>query len=127
MTACKEPTPAPKSPAPAEGAAAEAGLPDHDPKIARKLVREQGALLLDVRTPEEFAEGHVEGARNIPVDEVASRIDEIEKLAGGDRTRPIVVYCRSGRRAAKAKATLLEHGFTKVSNLGGLADWCEDC
>ncbi|RMG94882.1 MAG: rhodanese-like domain-containing protein [Deltaproteobacteria bacterium] len=90
-------------------------------------MREEGALLIDVRTPEEFAEGHVEGAWNVPVDRVEQELSAIEAKAGGDKSKPIVVYCRSGRRAAKAKEILLQHGFTRVTNLGGLSDWCEDC
>lgn len=109
----------PPSVAPASPAA---GLPDGDPALARKLVA-AGALLLDVRTPAEFAERHVEGAVNIPVEEIAARLSEVEKLAGGDKNKPIVVYCQSGRRAAQAKKALLEADYTQVTNLGGLSDW----
>ena len=103
-------------------AALAAGLPDGDPALARKLVA-AGAPLIDVRTPAEFAERHVEGAVNIPVEEISSRMPEVEKLAGGDKNKPIVVYCQSGRRAARAKQALMEAGFLQVTNLGGLSDW----
>jgi len=106
-----------------EEAAAAQGLPDRDPELARRLVDEDNALLLDVRTPEEFAEGYAEGATNIPVQQLADRLSEIEQLLEGDHQRPIVVYCRSGRRATRAKEMLLEAGFSKVTNLGGLTDW----
>lgn len=95
---------------------------DRDPAFAKQLV-DGGALLLDVRTPEEFADGHVEGAVNISHDEVPARLDEIRELAGGDAHHPVVIYCRSGGRAGKAKAALLEAGFDRVTNLGGLSDW----
>ena len=74
-------------------------------------------LLIDVRTPEEFASGHIEGAVNIPVEEMAGRLDEIP----GDT--PIVVYCRSGNRSATAARILTEAGYAPVYDLGGIQDW----
>jgi rhodanese-related sulfurtransferase len=78
----------------------------------------QGGVLLDVRSPEEFAAGHLPGAVNIPVGEVRARAGEI-----GSRSRPVVTYCRSGGRSARAAATLRELGFEKVLNLGPKAAW----
>ncbi len=97
------------------------------PAKARRLVREQGALLLDVRSAKEFAAGHVEGAQLLPHDEIATRVAELDEQLGGDRTRPLVVYCRSGRRSSEAKATLEQAGFTQVIDLGAMSNWCEDC
>ena len=104
-----------------------AGLADGDAALARRLVRDEGALLLDVRSVEEFEGGHVEGAKNIAHTDVAARVDEIAELQGGDKRKPIVVYCRAGRRAGIAKQALLDAGFNQVSNLGGMSSWCEDC
>lgn len=74
-----------------------------------------GALILDVRTPQEFASGHVPGAVNVPHDELAARVE-----AGGfDRDRPIVVYCESGGRAGRAATTLVDAGFDDVRHLEG--------
>ena len=87
------------------------------PETARNLVRD-GALLLDVRTVAEFAGGHLEGAKNVPVHELAKRIGEL-----GERTRPIVVYGASGVRSASAKATLARAGFTAVHDLGAMGRW----
>lgn len=98
------------------------GLPDHDPQLAHRLVS-SGAVLLDVRTPPEYAERHIERATNIPVDDLTSRSAELDKLTGGDKTKPIVVYCHSGKRAARAKAMLLDAGYQQVTNLGGIDDW----
>lgn len=95
---------------------------DRDPALAKRLV-DAGALLLDVRTPEEFASGHVEGAININHTDVPARLDEIRELVGGDLHKPIVVYCKSGRRAGIVKKELLDAGFDRVTNLGGLGDW----
>ncbi len=72
-------------------------------------------ILLDVRSPEEFAAGHVEDARNIPVEELLDRLKEL-----GPKHRPIAVYCRSGRRSALAKSLLMVHGFSRVSDLGAI-------
>ena len=78
------------------------------------------ALVLDVRTPEEFSGGHVPGAINVPHTEVAERLDEL----GNDRSRPVVVYCERGGRAAQAEAALLAGGFTDVRHLeGDMSDW----
>lgn len=84
---------------------------------ARALVQ-GGALLLDVRSPEEFAAGHLDGAVNIPVDALEARLDEV-----GPKERAVVVYCRSGVRSRRARALLLERGWVKVENLGGMGNW----
>ena len=78
-----------------------------------------GALLLDVRSPEEYSSGHVEGSLNIPHTEVESRLKEF----GENKNREIVVYCRSGHRAGIAKEALEKNGFKHVFNAGGYADW----
>jgi rhodanese-related sulfurtransferase len=84
---------------------------------ARQLV-EDGAVLVDVRTPEEFQAGHIEGARNIPVGELPQRSSEV-----GDKSQPVVVYCRSGARSRRAKGLLEDGGFTRVANLGPMSSW----
>lgn len=90
---------------------------DIDGAQARILVA-AGALLLDVRSAEEFRAGHIDGAVNVPVDEVTRRLDEL-----GPRERAVVVYCRSGRRSADAAATMRGAGFTEVHDLGGMGRW----
>jgi rhodanese-related sulfurtransferase len=99
------------------------GLPDHDPELAYRLVNQEHALLLDVRTSREYLAGHVPGAKNIDVQELPDRLNEVEALVGGKKDRPIVVYCTRGVRAAQAKRILLKAGYEKVTNLGGLYDW----
>lgn len=74
-----------------------------------------GALILDVRTQGEFSSGHIPGAVNIPHDELASRLSELES----ESDRPLVVYCRSGKRAGLASSVLLEAGYTNVLHLEG--------
>ncbi|PRP91616.1 Thiosulfate sulfurtransferase PspE precursor [Enhygromyxa salina] len=97
-------------------------LPDGDSKLAHRLV-DEGALLLDVRTPAEYQERHLDGSILIPHTELAQRIDEVLSAQGGDKTKPIVVFCRRGARAGVAKSVLLQGGFTEVSNLGGIDAW----
>lgn len=75
------------------------------------------ALVVDVRTPGEFASGHHPRAVNIPVDQVQSRISEF-----GDKSKPIVVYCASGSRSGHAKRTLESLGYSSVINAGGFRD-----
>lgn len=87
-----------------------------DSAAAHELVS-GGAVLLDVRTPAEFASGHIDGARNIPVDQIAARSKEIDKAT------PVVVYCRSGARSAAAANTLRGLGFAKVEDLGAMSNW----
>ncbi|MEX1368157.1 MAG: rhodanese-like domain-containing protein, partial [Nannocystaceae bacterium] len=64
--------------------APQGGLPDRDSALAHRLVEQQGALLLDVRTKEEFDAGHIEGARHLPFDEVPARMDEIRGWVDGN-------------------------------------------
>lgn len=75
-----------------------------------------GATLLDVRTPEEFRSRHLDGALNVPVDEVEARLAEIP------RDKPVVVYCQSGARAAAATSVLRAKGYD-ARNLGGISAW----
>jgi phage shock protein E len=84
---------------------------------AHEMVQ-NGAALVDVRTPEEYQAGHLPGAVNIPVDEISARASEI-----GSVTRPVVTYCHSGARSARAAATLRQLGFNDVVNLGPKAAW----
>ena len=76
-----------------------------------------GALVVDVRTPAEFAAGAYPGATNIPLAEIEQRLADF-----GDHKRAIVVYCRSGNRSGQAKAILEKNGFSDVTNGGALKD-----
>jgi len=75
------------------------------------------ASIVDVRTPQEFAEGHYPGAVNIPLDQVPARIEEFAEMK-----KPIVAYCRSGNRSGQAMAILKQAGINDVINGGGLTD-----
>lgn len=72
-------------------------------------------LILDVRSPEEYGEGHIPGAINIPFDQLGSRYTEI----GSHKDKEVVLYCKSGRRAGIAANTLRAKGFSKLLHLEG--------
>jgi len=78
----------------------------------------EGARLVDVRTPREFAQGHVEGAINIPLQALQERLDE---LTPKDQT--IILYCRSGNRSAQAAELLRGAGFNDVHDRGPMSAW----
>ena len=92
--------------------------PDIDVATAASLRGRNDVVMLDVRTPEEYAQGHIPGVTLIPLDQVATRLAEIPK----DKT--VIVTCRSGNRSAQAAQLLREKGYGKVHNmLGGFAAW----
>lgn len=76
----------------------------------------EGAVVVDVRSPAEFAAGHVTGAINVPLGELNARIGQ----AVPDKSRPLLVHCLSGGRSALARRSLLSQGYTRVQNLGSL-------
>lgn len=83
---------------------------------------EEDVQLIDVRTPEEFAEGHIEGAENINFHSE----DFLEQFRDMDKDRPLYIYCRSGNRSSKAAEKLLGSGFKEVIDLeGGFLSWSE--
>ena len=84
---------------------------------ARRLV-EAGARLVDVRTPQEFASGHIPGAVNIPVQDLGRRMTELD-----GKERPIVLYCRSGARSSTAARMLKSAGYAQVHDLGSMGRW----
>ena len=77
-----------------------------------------GALLLDVRTEGEYAEGHVPGAKNLPL----QALEGIAALAPAKDT-PLYVYCRSGARSSQAAGQLQRMGYTRVTNIGGIMNY----
>lgn len=85
---------------------------------ATQAAASQKLVLIDVRTAEEFADGHLQGAQLLPLDSIAQTI--AAQVPGKDT--PIQLYCRSGRRSALALDTLKAMGYTRLQNLGGLED-----
>lgn len=90
--------------------------------VERLAWGDRSLLVLDVRTPAEYAEGHVPGAQNIPHTELAARIAELD----GARASDVVVYCRSGTRAKQALTVLEGAGFKRLFHLqGDYTRWAE--
>lgn len=91
-----------------------------DPKKFNELIGAGEGLLLDVRTPKEFADGKIAGAENIDFYSTDFK-ETVEKL---DKDKPVYVYCRSGRRSGIAMTMMNELGFKEVYNLfGGIGAW----
>ncbi len=84
-------------------------------EVSRKIAA--GAAVVDVRTADEYGDGHYPAAKNIPVSEIMARMGEI-----GPRDKPVIVYCASGARSALAAKLLKANGFTDVMNAGGIDD-----
>jgi len=93
------------------------------PAELQELSKMDDVQLVDVRTPEEYEEGYIEGFRNIDfLDD--SFDEEIEKL---DKNKPVVVYCRSGKRSSSCTKKMIEKGFVKVYDLdGGITKWMSE-
>jgi phage shock protein E len=91
-----------------------------DALLDRARSADESFVIIDVRTPAEFAQGHVPGAINIPVDQVANRVGELANAKDKD----VVLYCRSGKRAGQAAEVLKSNGFNKLLHLeGDIAKW----
>ncbi len=89
---------------------------------SQELIRlmNQGALVLDIRKPDEFALGHVNGAKHLASDQITNAGDQFKRF----KEKPVVVYCDSGSLAAVAVRKLTEQGFTRAFTLrGGFAGW----
>lgn len=78
----------------------------------------QGAVLLDVRTPQEFAQGRIPGSRNLPLQEI-DKAAQIWK----DKAAPLFVYCLSGARSRQAVMSLEQMGYANVTNIGGIGSY----
>jgi len=89
------------------------------PQDAVRLMN-QGAALLDVRSTEQYAEGHIRGARNLPIERLADGLDALKRY----KDKPVIVYCERGGSATAAMRQLAQQGFGRVVNLrGGLSAW----
>ena len=100
----------------------EAG-PIEAEELAQRISAGDAPVILDVRTPQEFATGHIPGAINIPHTEIEARIDELKQF----RKKELVVHCRAGGRAAQAERVLVAAGFDGIRDLSGhMQKWRSD-
>lgn len=94
--------------------------PSVSPLEATQLINRQDALVLDVRSAEEFQKGHILSARNVPAAQLEARLADLEKF----RQKPVIVACESGSRSGSAAALLRKHSFARaVSLAGGIGAW----
>lgn len=95
------------------------GQYDISPEDAKGLMEQGGYVVVDVRSPAEFASGHIKGAVNVP----------LEQLLAGDNTglpspeTPLLLYCRSGHRSGIATTVIAGQGWERVANFGGVIQW----
>lgn len=87
-------------------------------KEAKAMMDTQEVIIVDVRTIEEFNEGHIENAINIPVETITVAPTELS-----DKEATLLIYCRSGNRSVQASEKLAELGYTNVYDFGGIIDW----
>lgn len=87
----------------------------------KKFRQTPNAILLDVRTEEEYSETHIDGSTNLPLQKIEMATSIIT-----DKNKPLFVYCRSGVRSAKAVAILKRMGYTNVNDIGGILDYREE-
>lgn len=91
-----------------------------DAEKAAKMVAENKVTVLDVRTEEEFKDGHIKGAKNV---DIMSK-DFAEKLGAVDKSKPVLVHCQAGGRSTRSLPKLEQAGFTEIYHLdGGMNDW----
>lgn len=96
------------------------GFRDLSPQDAIQLMNKQDAIVLDVRDESEFKAGHIVNARNYPVALIDTKLSELT----AEKERPVLIYCKSGQRSARAGALLNKQGFTNVYKLaGGMMAW----
>jgi rhodanese-related sulfurtransferase len=103
------------------GCSSESGYKNVAVDEAEKLIAEGKVEVIDVRTQEEFASGHIPGAKLLPLQEIESRMDEL------DKEKTYLVVCRSGNRSAQASEILVKEGFKHIYNMtGGMNEWKGD-
>ncbi len=89
------------------------------PQAKEKLKEKKSTVLLDVRTPEEYAQGHIPKSKLLPLNLLKQKIESVVS----DKDKEIIVYCRSGSRSKGAVNSLLKMGYKNVYDLGGIINW----
>jgi phage shock protein E len=84
------------------------------PKVNYADLAAKGAMIIDVRTKEEYSAGHIRGSINIPLDRLGNSLNKIK-----DKSRPVITCCASGARSSSAKRILISNGYSNVHNGGG--------
>ena len=101
---------------------ANKGLMVTPPMAVRFMNNNDDAIIIDLRTVADFNGGHIKGAKNMPLNDFASKVDGLSH----DKNKPVLLYCNSGNTATRAVKLLKKAGFEKINNLaGGIAAWKE--
>lgn len=95
------------------------GYPELTPQDVAKKMKSENVVVVDVREPNETAEGYIEGAKLIPMGQVGARLKEL-----GSKDQNLIMVCRSGGRSSQVTIQLMQAGYTNVSNMaGGMLAW----
>lgn len=106
------------------GAACDLKVSTVIPAEFAKQAKDSNVVILDVRTKEEFDQGHIAGAQNIDFNNTAAFNEYVSQL---DKNKKYLVYCRSGNRSGQAVDIMQDKGFTQITNLdGGIQSWQRD-
>ena len=101
------------------GSASDKGYQIIKAEEAKKMIDAGNVTIVDVRTPQEFSAGHIPGAINVPNENIGT--EKPEQLPDTDAV--LLIYCRTGIRAADASGKLVKAGYKKVYDMGGIRDW----
>lgn len=88
-------------------------------EVKARLSQNKNTVLIDVRSTEEYSEGHIPGSRLLPLPELAFRVKDLP----ADKSTPLIVYCLSGARSRAAATQLARAGYTEVYDMGGITRW----
>lgn len=91
-------------------------------QVKEKLEQQEEVIILDVRTQEEFLQGHIPQSKLLPLAELENKIEEVVQ----NKEQEIIVYCRSGARSKQAAMQLIKKGYTKVKDMGGIMEWTDE-
>ncbi|MDR1018610.1 MAG: rhodanese-like domain-containing protein [Lachnospiraceae bacterium] len=98
-------------------------IKDISPEDVKKMMDDkEDFVLIDVRNPDEYLEGHIPGAYNIPILFFVSTVQDVYP----DKNKKYVLYCSIGKKAARAAMVMEKLGYTDISNMGGINDWTYD-
>lgn len=89
------------------------------PEEAKEIIESEDVVILDVRTKEEYNEGHIENAVLLPIDDISSKAEDLLR----NKDAKILVYCRSGNRSATTSKKLIKMGYTNVYDFSGINSW----
>ncbi len=88
-------------------------------EVAKEMMDSNDVVILDVREPEEYEQGHIENSMSLPLGDVSIKASEVLP----DKDETILVYCRSGNRSKQASEILVDLGYTNIYEFGGINDW----